>query len=211
VGLIYMGIFLAFALTVARIRAEVASPRLAVSLRNAEDDGCRIAGTAPLSPAATRRPSPRWRRWHSCSSPTPFPSPDIRWRVCGWTFRRREAATHLRCADRPFLIGLLLSFYLHIATFYQVGANVQSGVYGLGFYGSSGAISEYTRAIENAASPLRQTSRRCGGLSGFGTVFCCSSCAPGSSASRFTRSVLLPPTLTDIFSGGHSSLCGLSK
>ena len=75
-----------------------------------------------------------------------------------------------------FLVGLLLSFYFHIATFYRVGANVQSGVYGVGFYGSSGAINEYTRAIENASSPLppnkpQVTAALCGFLAVFVAQF----------------------------------------
>jgi len=174
VGLVYIGIFLAFALTVARIRAEVGIP-LAWLFPYGMQKTMVIStlGTAPLSPggSAATLTALATLAFMQFSNTVSFAGYQVESLRMG-RFVGEKPRRILVALTGAFLIGLLLSFYFHIATFYQVGANAQSGVYGLGFYGSSGAISEYSRAIENAASPVAPNKPQVvAGLTGFSTVF----------------------------------------
>jgi len=178
VGVIYIGIFLAFALTVARIRAEVGIP-LAWLFPYGMQKTMVVStlGTAPLAPGnnpttLTALAVLSFMQFSNTISLAGYQVESLRMgRFVGEKPRRVFAAL-----TAAFVVGLLLSFYFHIATFYRVGANVQSGVYGVGFYGSSGAINEYTRAIENASSPLppnkpQVTAALCGFLAVFVAQF----------------------------------------
>lgn len=173
VGLIYMGIFLALALTVARIRAEVGIP-LAWLFPYGMQKTMLVAGlgTAPLSPggSATTLTALATLTFMQYSNIISFAGYQVEGLRMG-RFVGEKPRRIMIALTGAFLLGVLLSFYWHIATFYKVGANIQSGVYGTGFYGSSGAISEYNGAIHNAASPIPVNKPQVfAGLSGFWVV-----------------------------------------
>lgn len=155
-GLLYMGVFLTIALTVARLRAEVGIP-LAWLFPYGMQKTMLVAalGTGPLSPGGdpttlTALATLTFLQYSNTVSFAGYQVESLRMA----RFVSENPRRIMLALTGAFLVGLLLSFYFHIATFYKVGAQVQSGVYGTGFYGSSAAIAEYSDAINNAASPV---------------------------------------------------------
>ena len=123
VGLVYIGIFLAFALTVARIRAEVGIP-LAWLFPYGMQKTMVIStlGTAPLSPggSAATLTALATLAFMQFSNTVSFAGYQVESLRMG-RFVGEKPRRILVALTGAFLIGLLLSFYFHIATFFLSG------------------------------------------------------------------------------------------
>jgi hypothetical protein len=167
VGALYLGIFLAIALTYARVRAETGIPLVwCFPFGMPKTMLFSILGTAPLAPGGD--PSTL-----TALAMLTFLSRGFPVAFSGYQVDSLRAAHQTSEKPRRFIIGLTialiaglaLAFYFHLSGYYRVGAQqVRNGIWGW-----SMATMEYDTAINAATSPRPMDKPRVmAGVTGFG-------------------------------------------
>ncbi|NLC55813.1 MAG: hypothetical protein GX774_03125 [Armatimonadetes bacterium] len=166
VAWVYLGIFLAIALTYARIRAETGIPLIWMfPFGMPKTMLFSIVGIAPLAPGGDPRTlaALAMLSFTSRGFPVAFAGYQVDGLRAGHQVGEKPRRMILGLTA-ALVIGLCLAFYFHLTGYHRVGAQQVSG----GIWGWSMATVEFDNAINQSASPLpRDIPRIMAGSAGF--------------------------------------------